>query len=256
MSATPKALSAAEDKDLRRVFATLAHFQRRGRLVARASQLREQCQRVDKKMRAAPAGTDKELEGELAAARRELAEVEHEHEELEADQSRKIKAGDILECLRTLGRSVSRKEVEDMIWEVDENLDGMVDWDELRLTYQRNVADTTGLEPCQLFHLLQFMMYDKDGSGKVTVDETLHMLYARYGRDKLEGVRVLCVSAPARRPGTRSLARPPARQMARPAVLRIVCPLTRPLAAPLSRTLQNARARSHTRRDTLCMRSK
>jgi hypothetical protein len=52
-------------------------------------------------------------------------------------------------------------------------------------------------------------MYDKDGSGKVTVDETLHMLYARYGRDKLEGVRDLCVSAPARRPGTRSLARPP-----------------------------------------------
>ena len=30
------------------------------------------------------------------------------------------------------------------------------------------------------------MMYDKDNSGKVTVDETMHMLYARYGKARLE----------------------------------------------------------------------
>ena len=240
--ATPKALSAAEDKDLRRVFATLAQFQRRARLEARAAQLREQRGRLDKQLRGAPEGAEEELEAELEAARRELAEVEREHEGLEAEQNRKIKAGDIVECLRTLGRSASRKEVEDMIWEVDENLDGMVDWDELCLTYQRNVADTSGLEPCQLFHLLQFLMYDKDGSGKVTVDETLHMLYARYGRDKLEGVRLdsrlgLCVpacrrSAQSARPlGPLAKARLMARALARP----LICPLTH--ARSLAHTL-------------------
>lgn len=30
------------------------------------------------------------------------------------------------------------------------------------------------------------MMYDRDNSGSVTVDETMHMLYARYGKDRLE----------------------------------------------------------------------
>ena len=30
------------------------------------------------------------------------------------------------------------------------------------------------------------MMYDKDFSGKVSVDETMHMLYTRFGRDGLE----------------------------------------------------------------------
>ena len=34
-----------------------------------------------------------------------------------------------------------QKEVEDMIWEVDENLDGMVDWDEFKLMFKVRVRD-------------------------------------------------------------------------------------------------------------------
>ena len=73
-----------------------------------------------------------------------------------------------------------------MIWEVDENLDGCVDFDEFALMFRRNLADTTGLEPCQLFHVVQFCVYDKDFSGEITVDEALHMLYARHGKERLE----------------------------------------------------------------------
>lgn len=55
-----------------------------------------------------------------------------------------------------------------MIWEVDENLDGCVDWDEFRLMYNRNVTDLTNLEPNQLFNITQFLTYDKDFRGRVT----------------------------------------------------------------------------------------
>ena len=48
------------------------------------------------------------------------------------------------------------------------------------------LASFLGLEPFQLFNVVQFMMYDRDNSGAVSVDETMHMLYARYGKDRLE----------------------------------------------------------------------
>ena len=99
---------------------------------------------------------------------------------------KKIHPEDLNEAMKVLGRKCTKKEVQDMIWEVDENLDGCVDWDEFKLMFHRNITDSTGLEPFQLFNVVQFMMYDKDNSGNVTVDETMHMLYARYGKQHLE----------------------------------------------------------------------
>jgi Ca2+-binding EF-hand superfamily protein len=98
----------------------------------------------------------------------------------------KIHSADLNEAMRLLGRKCTKKEIEDMIWEVDENLDGCVDWEEFLTMFERNIMDTSGLEPFQLFNVVQFMMYDKDNSGNVTVDETMHMLYARYGKQHLE----------------------------------------------------------------------
>merc|ERR1711871_802876 len=72
------------------------------------------------------------------------------------------------------------------IFEVDENLDRCVDWNEFQLMFKRNLLDTTGYEPSQLFNVAQFMMFDEDNSGKVTADETMQMLLMRYGKDMLE----------------------------------------------------------------------
>ena len=97
-----------------------------------------------------------------------------------------IHAADLNECLIVLGKKHTKKEIEDMIWEVDENLDGCIDWEEFKLMYTRNIADKSGLEPFQFFNVVQFLMYDKDSSGKVSIDETMTMLYQRYGKEKLE----------------------------------------------------------------------
>ena len=45
--------------------------------------------------------------------------------------------------------------IQHMIWEVDENSDNMVDYEEFQLTYYRNIHDESGNEPCAFFSILE-----------------------------------------------------------------------------------------------------
>lgn len=77
-------------------------------------------------------------------------------------------------------------EAEDMIWEVDEDCDGAVDWNEFQSMYHRCRSDRAGREPRRLFNLTEFIMNDKDFSGRVSLEEAMQILYLRYGRDKMD----------------------------------------------------------------------
>ena len=127
-----------------------------------------------------------QVEEELRSVTVKIDELRSRISEYDKQPDAKIRSADLNEAIKQLGCRSTKKEIQDMIWEVDENLDGCVDWEEFKLMFYRNITDTTGLEPFQLFNVVQFMMYDRDGSGQVTVDETMHMLYARYGKKNLE----------------------------------------------------------------------
>ena len=102
------------------------------------------------------------------------------------DHAEKIGSGDLTRVLTFLGCKPLKSEVNLIIWEVDDDLDGYVSKDEFQTMYKRCISDDTGLEPRKLYNLVQFLMYDKTFKGKVTVEETLQILYVRYKRDRLD----------------------------------------------------------------------
>lgn len=66
-----------------------------------------------------------------------------------------------------------------MIWEVDEDLDRRVDWNEFELMYKRCIFDNSGLEPRRLFTLVEFLMFDKNERNFITIEDTLELLYVK-----------------------------------------------------------------------------
>lgn len=70
---------------------------------------------------------------------------------------------------------------------------GELDWEEFKMMYYCNVTDETGLEPFELFNIVQFMTYlpslriDKDFKPQITEDDTMSTLFARFGHDPSKG---------------------------------------------------------------------
>lgn len=93
---------------------------------------------------------------------------------------------EISEALIKLGHKTAREQIELWIWEVDDDLDNMVGYDEFLTMYQRCISDMTGNEPRNLFNLVQFLMYDKEFTGKISVEQTLQILFVRHGRGELD----------------------------------------------------------------------
>lgn len=90
-------------------------------------------------------------------------------------------------CLRKILRklngevNLSKDEIDLMLWEVDEDMDGKISKYEFEKMYKRCVNDTEELEPKRLYYLVQFLMYDKENKFYITEEDSLELLYIRYG---------------------------------------------------------------------------
>jgi hypothetical protein len=69
---------------------------------------------------------------------------------------------------------------------VDDDLDGYVSRLEYETMYKRCISDSQDLEPRQLYNLVTFLMYDEGFRGRVTIEETLQILFVRHGRKNLD----------------------------------------------------------------------
>jgi calmodulin len=173
-----------EEKEMHRVFELLCDYQQKTKI---KEEMKDLLTHIDES-RAIAGQIEKgsRLGNSIETAEKRLQELTTILNEVEGIAIKKISCSDVAEMYKFLKFKVSRKEIEEMIWEVDENLDEHVDWAEFRLMFNRNIMDRTGLEANRMFNLVQFLIYDTNGNGCVSVDETMNLLYARYGRTKME----------------------------------------------------------------------
>jgi len=129
---------------------------------------------------------DPDREKKIQEFHKEKSELEKTLSEIQSRPVQQIRLQDTAAALESLGKKTTKREVQNMMWEVDEKLDGVIDWDEFQVNFERNVQDCSGLEPASFYHMVQFMIYDHDNNGLVSIDETMNMLYARVGREQME----------------------------------------------------------------------
>ncbi len=132
---------------------------------------------------------------ERYARKNEEDELERAFRTIDKKGDDKIDADELNQLFLALGHKAKRGEVEDMIWEVDEDCDGCLSWLEFQNLYTRGRDDKTGYEPRGLFNVVEFVMNDKEGQGFITLEEAMQIMYLRYGRQVVphpHSTAVLC----------------------------------------------------------------
>ena len=98
----------------------------------------------------------------------------------------KVDYEELMAELEFLQYKVTSKEANLIIWEVDDDADGCVDWEEFRTMFYRTRDDATGCEPRKLFNVVEFLMHDKNQSGLIDLDECNNLFYAHYGKEVVD----------------------------------------------------------------------
>ncbi|KAK9806945.1 hypothetical protein WJX72_008320 [[Myrmecia] bisecta] len=123
---------------------------------------------------------------ERFARKNEAADLKRAFDKLDAKTDGKIDTEELNELFLKLGHKTKKSEIEDMIWEVDEDCDQCLTWAEFQAMYHRCRNDMTGYEPRRLFNVVQFVMNDREGTGHVSLEEAMQIMYLRYGRSLLD----------------------------------------------------------------------
>lgn len=156
-------ITVQEEKELRRVFDHLCDFQKKVKINKEILEIKQVLVMNRIKANRVPDADADDLDATRQTNMDYEARMEVLNKELNAAETsnpqKKIYIADVMEKLKELNQKVSKKEVEEMIWEVDEDLDQALDWPEFKLMFTRNIADKSGLEPSRMVRESNFIVY-------------------------------------------------------------------------------------------------
>jgi len=92
---------------------------------------------------------------------------------------------DLSRQFRRLHYAPEEGEVKGIIWEVDDDNDGGINWREFVNLYKRVKDDEVGIEPRRFYTLIVFLTFDLDADGLVSLNDALELVYRRKGKKAL-----------------------------------------------------------------------
>lgn len=99
-----------------------------------------------------------------------------------------IDVEELYEAQKKIGGKLPLSEVRDIIWEVDDDMDGRLSMQDFLTCYRRTQTDEYGFEPKRFYSIVEFLLMDRDCSGEITLDEAMTTLFERQGADNLAAV--------------------------------------------------------------------
>jgi hypothetical protein len=159
-------MTAQEEKELLRVFNLLTNFHLKYKIKVEISELEAWISSSKLQIQHPETSAMNLLTGNINSAEEMMNRTEKRLNELKADlfaiESRpdqKIILHDILEMHKFLKKKISKFDAEEMLWEVDEDLDNAINWNEFKLMFNRNITDRSGLEPSRMVSDSQTCIY-------------------------------------------------------------------------------------------------
>ena len=134
----PKDMTSGEEKELRRVFDRLAQYLPKSKIYGQLNLKRERVSKIKAHKKSPDAINITDTSGKTLSEEQvdalhlrlteEIAGHEKEIQRFDFDPARNISRDDLCCALSELGKKSTKKEIEDTIWEVDENLDSRLNF--------------------------------------------------------------------------------------------------------------------------------
>lgn len=118
--------------------------------------------------------------------RQELEGLKRAFKRLDKKGDGRLDHDELQQELDFLEYKIDKEELHEIIWEIDDDDDNAVDWEEFRSSFYRSRDDKTGYEPRKLYFLIEFIMADKDMSASIDVEEFINIWYTRYGKEEAD----------------------------------------------------------------------
>ena len=99
-----------------------------------------------------------------------------------------LDANEVYEAQKGIGGTLGKDEVAEILWEVDDERDGKLDWKQFVTAYYRSQRDEGGFQPKRFYSIVEFLLMDRDCSGEIELDEAMATLFERVGKNDLEAV--------------------------------------------------------------------